>query len=91
MGLRPGLLRRGDDLKGATRRRANFGLCVARGSANGDQELLFCFSFASTGLTARTTSNGDSGEFGDAPGDRVVVSWMRVGLEGERDNDRLSF
>ena len=91
IGLRPALLSRGDDLKGATRRRGNFGFGVLRASAIGDQDVLKpLFSFASIGLTARTTSNGDKGECGDAFGERVD-NCNRVGLDGERDNDLLSF
>jgi hypothetical protein len=91
IGLREVLLMRGDERKGATRRSANFGFWVARGSVDGDQApVLLRFSLANMGLTARTTSNGDSGEFEDALDEREVFSCMRVGLEGERDSDLLS-
>lgn len=63
-----------------------WGFCDARGSDDNDQAPRLLFSFASRGLTARTTSKGESGEFGDVLDGREL-SCMRVGLEGERDSD----
>jgi len=88
MGLRA--VMRGDDLKGATRRRGNLGFCDARESDDNDQAPMLLLSFASRGLTARTTSRAESGEFDDVLDEREVLNCMRVGLEGERDNDLRS-
>jgi hypothetical protein len=93
-GLREGLLMRGDDRKGATRRRVNFlpfavaGVCDARGE--GGAGWVYC-SRPWPGLTARCAPRGESGELGDPFGDLVVLSWKRDDLEGERDSERLNF